>query len=130
MAALVSVVLVGLLAAPAAAVPTNAAKAGSTELDCEGGSPSAVLFLENSSAVAWGLDGDDLDGTQYTAKQLEFRVYQGDLDAEPAGDPLFVDSQSWGKRTGLDDIACTFVQHFEDDGDFTLFGDVVLAQVK
>lgn len=119
-----------VVAAPALAAPSNGANAEVIPVTCDG---QALNVLTGRGLPAWGSDASgNLDGTLYLLKEITIRGYPGDLATEPATDPIFVDSNSIGNKTGLGEtIECTFRDvETDSDGTFTIFGDVLVVQVR
>lgn len=123
-------VIAFMLALPASAVPVGGTNTDVIPVNCGGEDRFVIVNAGNS---AWGADADgNPDGTQYVLKEIEVRVYAGDLATEPATDPLFVFSKTFGKKAGLGEaLQCTFREvEVTPEGTVTVFGRAFVVQVR
>jgi hypothetical protein len=114
-------------ALPVGAAPTNGNSARQLTLECDGGESVVVLVQwETESAVAFDIAAGN--GRQYVLSSLVFSVFAGD---PPEGEPIFVQTKTWGQRNGYSErLNCTgsSVEVDPATGDvFTAGIDLVLA---
>ena len=118
-------------ALPAGAAPHNGNSATEIEVDCGEGGTFTVLVQNRTSSVAVFDAALESNGRKYVLSSLDDRIYLGEFDDEPAGDPDLQFLQTWGERRGYSErLTCTGgpVPGFDASvGPFTEFFDVVVS---
>lgn len=114
---------------PAWGAPSNTGT--EVNLDCEETGQVAVLVQFESSGAAVFDAALEGNGRRYVLSFLDFRGYLGDFgDDEPAVDPDFAETKTWGERKGYNaTLTCSGSIVLIDPavGPFTSFFDLVLS---